>query len=147
MLVDLWSLCLFIFKSTTTYVFDAELWKRKADVESSSDDHVGWCDENVSEGHVPALRLVNKYFNIISISSRHSRSSPDVGCYSWWWWWRCGWTEPGSKFLVKETFFFIEESKKGVKKNEPVRLGNVDLTSGMNSAEVGSEKSTFIPHS
>ena len=42
---------------------------------------------------------------------------------------------------------FSEESKKQMKKNSPVRLGNVDLTSGMNSAEVGSEKLTFIPHS
>ena len=41
----------------------------------------------------------------------------------------------------------MEESKKAMKKNEPVRLGNVDLTSGMNSAEEGSEKFTLIPHS
>ena len=42
---------------------------------------------------------------------------------------------------------FSEGSKKKMKKNLPVRLGNVDLTSGMNSAEVGSEKLAFIPHS
>ena len=45
----------FSYLNLQTYVFDAEFWKREADVESSSYNHVGWCDENVSQCHVAAL--------------------------------------------------------------------------------------------
>ena len=38
-----------------TYVLNAKFRERKADVESSSDEHVGGGDEDVGECHVTAL--------------------------------------------------------------------------------------------